>query len=372
MSKRRVEMYEEKLPSGRCKYRMPYIDPLTEKHKTISIIMESQSASNYKLALRTLQEKLDNILLDAPQEDMTLKQFAVLYLSEKKNEVKASTIQRDSTIINQIVEWLGPDIRYSRLTVPYVKKIFRSNCPKAVTYNETIKRFKIMINWLYNNDYIDSRKIADKLQALPDQKKTRIKDKYLEQSELQLLLDSANNDYWKLVIKFLAFSGLRIGELIALKDSDIDDKYIHVTKTYEVTVGIVDTPKTEESYRDVYLRPELNKCIKEIRSYIRVYKFERGIQSDLFICWSDGNYLHYDAFRKYLGKLSSEVLNHRITPHALRHTATSLLVAEGVPLETVSRQLGHSDSKITKEIYLHITQQLKERDNEILQNVSML
>ena len=90
MSKRRVELYEEPLPDGESQVSNAiYIDPLTEKHKNYLNIKKSQSASNYKVALRTLQEKLDNILLDAPQEDMTLKQFADLYLSEKRNEVKS-------------------------------------------------------------------------------------------------------------------------------------------------------------------------------------------------------------------------------------------------------------------------------------------
>lgn len=372
MGRGKVELYEESLPDGRCKYRLPYIDPLTEKHKTLSVILEARTASNYKLALRTLQTKLDNIIMDKTQTELTIQELADIYLAEKKNTVKPTTLKRDTIAINQAVKWIGEDVKYSNLTVLYVKKIFREHCPKPVTYNEAIKRFKIMVNWLYDNDYIESRKIADKLQAIPDQKKARIKDKYLEKDELRTLLDAASLEYWKLTIRFLALSGLRIGELIALLNSDIGKEYIHVTKTYEVTVGIVNTPKTDDSYRDVYLRPELKNCVKDIQSFMKKYKFERGIRSDLFICWEDGGYLHYDAFRRYLGKLSDKVLDHHITPHALRHTAASLLVAEGVPLETVSRQLGHSDSKITKEIYLHITKQLQEKDNEILKNASVL
>ena len=58
MSKKRVELYEEALPDGRCKYRMPYADPLTGKSKTVSMILDKQSASNYKLAKRKLKKRL--------------------------------------------------------------------------------------------------------------------------------------------------------------------------------------------------------------------------------------------------------------------------------------------------------------------------
>ena len=66
------------------------------------------------------------------------------------------------------------------------------------------------------------------------------------------------------------------------------------------------------------------------------------------------------------------VLDRSITAHALRHTHASLLLAQGVDVDTIARRLGHENSKITKEIYLHITQQLKERDNEQIKKIQML
>lgn len=105
---------------------------------------------------------------------------------------------------------------------------------------------------------------------------------------------------------------------------------------------------------------------------MRVYQFERGIRSTHFICSQGGSWLEYDAFRKYLRELSTKVLNRKITPHALRHTTVSLLIAEGVPLEVVSRMLGHKNSQITRDIYMHVTQELKHRDNNILKNASLL
>ena len=40
MSRKRVELYEEPLPDGRCNYRLPYVDPLTGKNKKLSLIMK--------------------------------------------------------------------------------------------------------------------------------------------------------------------------------------------------------------------------------------------------------------------------------------------------------------------------------------------
>ena len=49
----------------------------------------------------------------------------------------------------------------------------------------------------------------------------------------------------------------------------------------------------------------------------------------------------------------------------------SLLLAEGINVDTISRRLGHENSKITKEIYLQVTQKLKENDNSALKNIKL-
>ena len=67
-----------------------------------------------------------------------------------------------------------------------------------------------------------------------------------------------------------------------------------------------------------------------------------------------------------------EVTGKRITPHALRHTHASLLYEDGLSVDEVSRRLGYANSKITREIYLHVTQKLKERDNNRLDQVRFI
>ena len=373
MSRKRVELYEETLPDGRCNYRLPYVCPLTGKNKKLSIIMESRSASNYKIALRTLQERLDRIMLEDSGLDYTLGSLADQYLTDIAETLRPSTVQRNRTILSRMVGWLGADVYISHLTVPYVRNILKKNAPKPVTYNEYLKRFKTFLNWCYMNDYLKERQLMDKLQPLPDLKKERIVDKYLEADELRALLAAAEDPLWSLVIRFLVLSGLRIGELMALNNSDINSDYISINKTWETTARVLaPAPKTASSFREVYMRPELRQVVNEIISYMRVYKFERGIRSDLFICNQKGGIIHYDTFRKYLHQVAAESLGRDITPHALRHTAASLLIADGVPLDVVSRMLGHDGSRITKQIYIHITQELKNRDRDILEKTKII
>jgi integrase len=52
-------------------------------------------------------------------------------------------------------------------------------------------------------------------------------------------------------------------------------------------------------------------------------------------------------------------LNKELTPHSLRHTHTSLLAEACVSLEQIIERLGHTDDQITKNVYLHVTQEMK-------------
>ena len=372
MSRKTVEMYEEVLPDGRCKYRMPYLDPLTHKKKTISVIMEKQSASNYKQAKRILEERLDDILIEKEVKNITLRILCDRYFDEKARTLKESTLKRNKASLERLTKWMGEDIYVNELPITYIKKVISEHSEENHTYNEYLTRFKAMLNWAFMNDYLEDRRIIDKLQMLPDNKQERIEDKYLEKEELQAILDaSLPCPHWHYLIHFMALSGLRVGEAIALLDSDIDD-YIHVKTTYQITTDIVGTPKTNSSTRDVYVRQELKVLIKEIRNWMRKYSFENGFRTKLFMSDSKGDYLQYYTFNKYLRELSERTIGRKITTHALRHTAASLLIADGVPLETVSRMLGHEGSKITKKIYLHMTRTLQERDNRFLDQAKVL
>ena len=373
MSRKKTELYEDVLLDGRCKYRMPYLDKLTGKKKTVSITMDKQSASNYKIAKRHLEQKIEGIFIEVEDNNMPLSRLQKLYFDEKERTLKKSTLKRNKASIGRMCEWLGNDSLINNLTVSYVRKTIMDHSEHNYTYNEYITRLKAMLNWAYMNDHLEDRKLIDKLQSLPDDKKSRIEDKYLEKEELQTLVDASQDcQHWNYFIQFMALSGVRVGELIALKDSDIDQEYIHIRNTYEINVDEVDTPKTDSSDRDIYIRKELQSLIKEIRLWQKKYRMEHGIRSDLFICNSKGGYINYYSFNKYLSELSERTIGRKVTTHALRHTAASLLIADGVPLETVSRMLGHIDSKVTKEIYFHVTKKLRNKDNEFLENAKVL
>ena len=82
--------------------------------------------------------------------------------------------------------------------------------------------------------------------------------------------------------------------------------------------------------------------------------------------------MQFDCYAKYLREKSEKVLGRRITPHTLRHTDASLLMEQGADIDSISRRLGHTDSRITRDIYLHVTKKLEDPQNERLKEVKIL
>jgi integrase len=97
-----------------------------------------------------------------------------------------------------------------------------------------------------------------------------------------------------------------------------------------------------------------------------------GHRSKLLFPWHDGGYLHYTAYRAYFGPRAQAVTGRKISIHALRHTFTALMAEADVPLPIVSRQLGHHDSKVTADIYMHVTEERKKKDANLLDNVRIM
>lgn len=132
---------------------------------------------------------------------------------------------------------------------------------------------------------------------------------------------------------------------------------------------IVTSPKTTDSYRNVFVQPELRNCILNIRELMS----SQPVNSKHFIFMPDGSRISYYSYNEYLNREAFRILGRKdISTHVLRHTHTSLLAECGVPLETISRRLGHENSKITKAVYLHVTKTIKKNDDLILSRIIIL
>lgn len=369
-------MWCEKLKNGKVKYFERYKDPLSLEWRRVSIVMEKDTSAIRKKAFDELQRKIDAKTTLSNGSDLTLKQIYDKYIAYQEKTVKLSTLERNKRTLNKMVTLLGENVLIDKLTAQYVKDILLETKQGFGTLNEYLKRLKAMFKWAFENDLTDNANLIHKLSNFKDTPhRQKIKDKYLEPEELKELLTAIEKSEcwtWYYLTKFLVLSGLRIGEATALLDEDVSDTEIHVTKTYDPINKVITSPKTANSTRDVFIQMELRPLIKQIRLYKKEYQLENGIRSKLFFCNKQGGYISYYSYEKFLCETSKKTLGRKITIHTLRHTHASLLLANGKDIDTIARRLGHENSKITKEIYLHITKKIVENDNKELLETRIL
>lgn len=369
-------MWIEETKNGKFKFVERYEDYLTGKTKKVSVTLDRNTPQSRKTAQKALEQKIAAAMDKSTKKDITLKELVEEYRRDQKLTVKQSTYTRNFHACNSIMRLLGENTIVERMTAKYVRDRFLASGKSPGTLNEYLARFRALIRWGYKADLISSIAFLDKVESFKDvPHKVKIQEKYLEADELKRLLAGMKETSWKLLTEFLALSGLRFGEAIALlkDDVDIENRLIHISKTYDSVNEEVTTPKTLCSIRDVYIQDELKAVCKQMNAYMLRVQLMNGIRhTDFFMHSRSGGPVRYFAYNKYLRENSDRILGRKLTAHALRHTHASLLLEQGVSIDTISRRLGHENSRITREIYLHVTEKLKERDNEQLARISLL
>ena len=362
-------MWEEKLPSGRVRFKARWHDPLTGRSGTVSTTADKST--------RVTRIRAEQILADKAREQMTAAKVSTVYtlgdiydayIADVRRTCKPSTARTIGMTTHPLIDAIGRDFPADHLAAPVIRKILPD---KPSTHNLRIRRAKALIRWAYRADMIADASWIDKLRMLPDpERAAKLEDKYLEREELSALLDTMDDEQDRLLTEFLALTGLRIGEAIALRRDDVDltARRIHVSKTYSGELHAIQTPKSAASRRDVVVQDELVPVIKGLIELADGYV----VRSPLLVPGYGGGYLCIRTYQRHLESAAERSIGRKITPHALRHTMTSLFAEASVPLDVISRRLGHEDSQITRDIYLHITERQAEKDAEAVACVSLL
>lgn len=366
---------------GKYRFFESYKDPMTDKRVVVSVTM----AKNTRAAQKEAREKLEDIIAarmsqagHGIQGDYTLHELIEAYLLEQEKTVRTATMLQNKYALSVIErDILGPDVLVNRMTAPYIKGCLLRSGEDAVRMNERLKHLKALLRWGYEADYIQDITWLGKLKRFKEDTSyiERIEDKYLEQKQVDALIDGMQVERWQLLTRALVLSGLRPGEFYALTDADVDfeKQLIKINKSYNPISKEVTPPKTYSSKREIRMQPELYKAMYAIKKSMQRQAKRYGyLPRGIFFCAEDGGYISHFAYVKYFRENTEKILGQRYTPYVLRHTHVSLLAAAGVPLDTVARRVGHESSKITKRIYFHVTDNLRDRENAILDEIKLL
>ena len=187
------------------------------------------------------------------------------------------------------------------------------------------------------------------------------KIKYLNQFELHTLLVNlklTSEINWDWLILIIAKTGMRFSEALALtpKDFDFSHQSLIVDKTwdYKGDGGFLPT-KNKSSVRKIQL---------DWQTIIKFSEIIKGLPEDkpIFVNGRVFNSTVNGVLERYCKKLGIPV----ISIHGLRHTHASLLLFAGVSIASVARRLGHASMTTTQKTYIHIIQEMENRDIDLV------
>lgn len=363
--------------NGGVKYIERYIDPLTGKRKRASITMEGKYTKRQEKTAREALDKKINQLTSARSSSYTIGQVAELYHKDQERTVTKQTAIRNEFAMRSNLRMLGEDVLIDKLNARYVRERYAASGKENGTLNEHMARLKAFVRWAYRNDYVKDIAWLDKLMPYENEKRREeLAGKFLEPEELQTLLNGMSVTKWREFTEFMALSGMRVGEAIGLlnKDVDFENRVIYVCGTYSaVTRERGNNTKTRRD-REVYMQQELYDLCRRIDLQRKKRELVSGVRSEYFFSDVNGEPFEYYAYNKYLKENAETLLERdfKTTTHIMRHTHVALMAENGVSLDAISRRLGHANSKITREIYFHVTRRMKERDNAEFENVKIL
>ena len=173
-----------------------------------------------------------------------------------------------------------------------------------------------------------------------------------EQRKIEEAID-ASGDHKLFGILLCLYTGLRIGELLALEwdDVDLENGIIHVSKTVYRDKDengtwrlCVDKPKTKSSSRIIPLPSYIKKALKKQR---------KASRSQFVVENKKGERMSIRSYQYMFEKLTEKAGVRKLNFHALRHTFATRAIESGMDIKTLSEILGHKNASITLNRYAH-------------------
>lgn len=349
--------------------------------------------SDAKHQAEMIERQLRNGDYIAPSSS-TFKQVADDWLKQYANDVKVSSVRARKKAIQHAIE------RFNTKPIQTIKKhdyqrfVDDMSAQYSKNYVDSIVASTNMIfKYAYDMRLIkampsDGIKRPKKKVSVEELEDIEIHKKFLEKDELFQFLEvakyhhSPQNSFE--IFTTLAYTGMRAGELLALKWSDIDfeNNTISITKTYynpnnnKKHYQIL-TPKTESSIGKISVDPHVIQILKDYKIYVQdTWKNELYVDNNFVFTDLNGYPLVIKKLSTWIQAImkKTDITNKHISTHSFRHTHCALLIEAGVHIKEIQERLRHKDINTTMNIYAKITNSYKkdasQKFSQLMENVS--
>lgn len=342
-----------------------------EKQATVSVLKQkSKGGFKTKAEAQRYGVKMEAAALsgvDVVKNPVFADYFQKWYLTFKFPIIRKSTQKRYITNYHYIEKYFGPakikDITRSQYQ-DFLNWLGKDHAPA------TVHKTNIMIKSCAGNaveDGLITKNFTNRTTITGNQANERHVE-YLNLREMnqlvQLCLTDLNPRYTsKYLVLAGLFTGARLGELTALKWTDIDFKnnVISISKTWNPNLKKLGPTKTKSSNRKIKVNSFLLSKVKQLK--VNNSEF-------VFAIPRTGLPPTSSAVNQFLRKtLKENNINKRdFHFHSLRHTHVAYLLSKGVDIAAISKRLGHANIAITLKIYAYMLDEYKDHQDTIIVN----
>lgn len=332
--------YDEKSKTWYCKFS--YKDWTGKTRFT--------SKKGFKLKKEALRYETNYKEKSAATPDMTLDSLAQNFLADYKLDRRPASYNMAETHLRLYILPYLKDTPIDKIT-PIVIRKWQAKINDLGKSPSTVHAINTTFNTMLNFavKYYNLSKNPFSVTGMQGHIEKRTT--FLEKSDWDKVDALLDNKFDKAVFNILYCGGLRIGELLALTEKDIDFKSntISINKQYSRWTKDVVPPKTKTSVRKVTLP---SYCMEHIRTYLD--SLQTKIKYPFQI-------IGESTFTIRLTKYCQKAGVTRVTVHQLRHSHASYLIKHGIPVNAIAQRLGHTPA-MTLQIYAHV---YKDQDAEI-------
>lgn len=378
-------MFYKKLESGKYRFFEKFFDEHLKKWRQVTVTMNSKSRVSQSEARDRLSQKIDLIQSTADfaeeETNLTIQEVFDDWQKIRKEELKPSTFHVGKMAFNTFLKRFG-EMDIKEINPTQIQSFLFNSQLSPSTRRLRKNSFNLLFTYAKNVGYIEVNPIERVV--LPKEKNTieelkKKQNKFLNLEEMRIILEKnkpIEKDIRKLLIyEFLFLTGLRIGEVQALRweDVDFEKKTLSVTHTLnhqgtsEKSRQLL-SPKTINSYRAISIN---DRCL-EILNYFYSHLTD---ESFIFVNKHGDTYCYSILarhFKKVCQVLGEETSQRKYTLHMLRHSHISLLIEMGIPIKTIMERVGHSNEQMILQIYSHVTKKMEEDLANKLKDFSVL